>query len=137
MLGSGIFEPSPLASQETYCLECFRVIEGLCVCVCVCVSHSVTSDSLQPYGLAPHQAPRPWNFPGKSTGGGSHSLLQRIFQTQAWNPGLLHCRQALYHLNHQRSPEIPGGGTKNTIYQCGHNSYSETAMCQTSAISPS
>ena len=37
MLGSGIFEPSPLASQETYCLECFRVIEGLCVCVCVCM----------------------------------------------------------------------------------------------------
>ena len=23
---------------------------GSCVCVCVCVSHSVVSDSLQPYG---------------------------------------------------------------------------------------
>ena len=32
---------------------------------------------------------------------GSHSLLQEIFQTQGLNPGLLHCRQILYHLTHQ------------------------------------
>ena len=31
----------------------------------------------------------------------SHSLLQGIFSTQALNPGLLHCRQILYHLSHQ------------------------------------
>ena len=34
---------------------------------------------------------------------GSHSLLQGIFQTQGLNPGLLHCRQTLHHLSHQRS----------------------------------
>ena len=28
------------------------------------------------------QAPRPWNSPGKNTGVGCHSLLQRIFPTQ-------------------------------------------------------
>ena len=33
-----------------------------------------------------------------------HSLLQGIFLTQGWNPGLLHCRQILYHLSHQGSP---------------------------------
>ena len=33
-----------------------------------------------------------------------HFLLQRIFPTQGWNPGLLHCRQTLYHLSHQGSP---------------------------------
>ena len=33
----------------------------------------------------------PWNSPGKNTGVGSHSLLQGIFPTQGWNPGLLHC----------------------------------------------
>ena len=27
-----------------------------------------------------------------------------VFLTQGWNPGLLHCRQILYHLCHQRSP---------------------------------
>ena len=35
----------------------------------------------------------PWNSPGKNTGLHSHSLLQGIFLTQGWNPGLLHCRQ--------------------------------------------
>ena len=32
------------------------------------------------------------------------SLLQGIFLTQGSNSGLLHCRQILYHLNHQGSP---------------------------------
>ena len=43
----------------------------------------------------------PWDFLGKSTGVGCHFLLQRIFPTQESNPGLLHCRQTLYHLSHQ------------------------------------
>ena len=48
----------------------------------------------------------PWNSPGKNTGVGSHSLLQGIFSTQGWKPGLLHCRWILYHLTHQGSPTI-------------------------------
>ena len=48
----------------------------------------------------------PWDFPGKNTGVGSHFLLQGIFLTQESNPGLLHCRQILYCLSHQGSPEI-------------------------------
>ena len=47
---------------------------------------------------------RPWDFPGKNTGVGCHFLLQRTFPTQGLNLGLLHCRQMLYHLNHQGSP---------------------------------
>ena len=43
----------------------------------------------------------PWVFPGKSTGVGCHFLLQVIFPTQESNPGLLPCRQTLYHLSHQ------------------------------------
>ena len=31
-------------------------------------------------------------------------LLQGIFLIQGLNPGLLHCRQILYHLNHQGRP---------------------------------
>ena len=46
-------------------------------------------------------------FPGKSTGVGCHFLLQGIFLTQGSNPGLLHCRQILYHLSHQGSPLTP------------------------------
>ena len=33
---------------------------------------------------------------------GCHFLLQGIFPTQGSNPGLLHCRQTLYHLSHRR-----------------------------------
>ena len=43
----------------------------------------------------------PWNCPGKNTGVGCRFLLQQIFLTQGSNPGLLHCRQILYHLSHQ------------------------------------
>ena len=58
-----------------------------------------------PPGSAVHTCiPCPWSSPGKNTGVGSHSLLQGIFLTQGMNPGLLHCRQTLYHLSHQASP---------------------------------
>jgi len=46
------------------------------------------------------------DFPGKNTGVGCHFLFQRIFPTQGSNPGLLHCRKILYHLNYQESPNI-------------------------------
>ena len=48
----------------------------------------------------------PWNFPGQNTGMGSLSLLQGIFPTQRWNPGLLYCRWILYQLSHKRSSRI-------------------------------
>ena len=44
--------------------------------------------------------------PGKYTGMGCHALLQGIFPTQGLDPGLPHCRQSLYCLNHQGSPRI-------------------------------
>ena len=46
----------------------------------------------------------PWNSLGKNTGVGCHSLLQGIFLTQGSNLCPLHCRQFLYHLSHQGSP---------------------------------
>ena len=61
------------------------------------------SDSLQLPGMYPARLPCPWNFPGKKTRVGYHSLLQEIFLTQRLNLGLLHCRQILYHLSHQGS----------------------------------
>ena len=57
-------------------------------------SRSVMSDSLRP-----HELYSPWNSSGHNTGVGSHFLLQAIFPTQGSNPGLLHCRWILYHLN--------------------------------------
>ena len=59
--------------------------------------------------------PMDYSLPGSSvhgilqakqnTGVGSRSLLQRIFPTQGLNPGLLHCRQILFLLSHQGTPE--------------------------------
>ena len=40
----------------------------------------------------------------KNTGVGSLFLLQRIFQTQELNQGLLHCRRILYQLSYEGSP---------------------------------
>ena len=41
---------------------------------------------------------------GQDTGVSSLSLLQGIFPTQGLNPGIPHCGQILYQLNHKGSP---------------------------------
>ena len=43
-----------------------------------------------------HQAPCPWDSPGKNAGVGFHFLLQGIFLTKGSNPGLAHSRQTHY-----------------------------------------
>ena len=81
---------------------------NVCVCVCVCVCVLVTQQCLtlcDLMGCGP---------PGSSVHGilwvrilvyvDCHSLLQWIFLTQGLIPGLLHCRQILYCLSHQKSP---------------------------------
>ena len=87
-------------------------------------SCSVVSDSFLPHGLQPTRLLHPWDFPGKSTGVGCHFLLQKIFPTQGLNPGLPHCKQMLYRLSDQVSP------------QCGRPGYIQTwvhiALCRTS-----
>ena len=69
----------------------------------VLLTRSAVSDSLRPRGLKPSGLLCPWDSPGKSTGVGCHALLQGIFPTQELNPGLVRCRQILYHLSHQVS----------------------------------
>ena len=54
--------------------------------------------------VTPRTIYSPWNSPGQNTGVGSRSLLQGIFPTQGSNPGFPHCRQILYQLSHQGSP---------------------------------
>ena len=73
--------------------------------VCVCVTQwCLTLSGF--HGLWPARLLCPWDFPGKSTGVGCHFLLQGILPTGRWNPGLLHCRQILYPLSHQGSPDL-------------------------------
>ena len=79
-----LFPPFLPLNHKYVCL--FRTRES--------ISCSVVSDCLWPHGL---WSTRPaWDFPGKNTGVGSHSLLQGIFPTQRSNLGLLRCRQILF-----------------------------------------
>ena len=66
------------------------------------LSCSVTSDSLWPHGLYPARLPCPWGFSRQEYWSG----LPCPPPGNLANPGLLHCRQILYHLSHQRSPRI-------------------------------
>ena len=71
------------------------------------LSCSVVSDSVTPWTVwSPPGSSVLGDSPGKNTGVSSLSLLQGIFLTQGSNPGLLHCRQILYHMSHQGSPQI-------------------------------
>ena len=54
---------------------------------------------------------------GKNTGVGSHSLLQGILPTQSSNLGLPHCRQILYCLSCQGSPQSLLKKCKNKTQQ--------------------
>ena len=56
--------------------------------------------TLQAYSLPTEPPGKP-----KNTGVGSLSLLLGIFLTQKSNRGLLHCRQILYQLSYQGSPQ--------------------------------
>ena len=80
-------------------------------CVCVYLSNiRVSAQSLSrvrlfggPWLIA-HQAPLSMGFSRQNTGVGCHFLLQGIFTPQGSHPGLLCCRQILYHLSHQGTP---------------------------------
>ena len=73
--------------------------EGKCFVVQSCLTVCDLMDYSLP-GSSVHE-----DSPGKNTGVDCHALLQRIFPTQGSNPGLLHCRQILYHLSYQGSPK--------------------------------
>ena len=49
----------------------------------------------------------------KNTGVGNLFLLQGIFLTQESNQGLLHCRQILYQLSYQGSPNMYGNNSQS------------------------
>ena len=70
-----------------------------------CVQCGVTQSSpslWDPKDWSLPDSPVHGDSPGKNTRVGCHAL----FVTQGSNPGLLHCRQTLYHLSHQASPRI-------------------------------
>ena len=76
------------------------------MCACSVISSSFLTAPPHANGLWPTKLLCPWDFPGKSTGVGCHSLLQGIFSTQGLNPHHLHCTQIVYRLSNQGSPQL-------------------------------
>ena len=79
--------------------------------------------ALWPHGL--YRLLCPWDSPGKNTGVGCHSLLQGISLTQGLNLGLQNCRQILYSLGHQESPNISTPFSKPSNDFLSHKSNSK------------
>ena len=98
----------PRNQTHVFCISCIKNLAGrfftTSITCCVVPSRSVMSDSLWPHGFQPGRLLCPWDSPGKNAGVGCHALLQGIFPTQGSNSGLPHCRQILYPLSHQGSP---------------------------------
>ena len=76
-----------------------------------CVSRSVVSASLCPMDCSPPGHSVHEILQARILEWVALSLLQRIFPTQGWNPGLPHCRRILYRLSQQgRCNGLAGGG---------------------------
>ena len=71
------------------------------VCMLVCIVTQSCPTLCNPIDCSLPDSSVHENSPGKNIGLGCHVLLQGIFQTRESNPGLLHCRQIIYHMNHQ------------------------------------
>ena len=76
-----------LLANVSVCAYMLSLQSGLTATLCTVVCH----------------APLSTGFSGQEYCSGSHSPLQDIFSTWGSSLGLLHCRQTLYHLNHQGS----------------------------------
>ena len=93
---------------------------GVMVCM---LGHSVTSDSMRPYGLWLARLLCPRDSPGKNDEVGCHFLLQGIFPTQGSNPHLL--RLLFYQVgssprHHLRSSGVREVDAKLKYFQLLH-----------------
>ena len=90
---------SPWLHSFTQLLSWQRVTDNCTLWLCLVAQSCPTfcdPVNCTPPGFSVHG-----DSPGKDTGVCCHALLQGIFLMQGSNPGLLHCRQILYRLNHQ------------------------------------
>ena len=91
-------------------------------------SHSVASKALRPHGLQPARLFRAWDFPGKNTGVGCHSLLQGSSHPgiQPGSPALQADSSPLSQLGSPTSPGVQGKGhrkwPRSTVHPCGPSS---------------
>ena len=114
---------------------CVCVCVSVCLCVCVSVCLCVCAQqclTVWDTGLWPTRLFCPWDFPGKNTGMGCHSLLQGIFLTQELNPCLLYL---LHHSMGRGGMEGMDWGRGRRSRTPGWFSY-RVALCLFLGISP-
>ena len=102
-----------------------------CVCVCVCVL--VAQLCLTPCDPMDSSSPFlcPWNSPSKKTGVDCHSLLQEIFLTQGWKPGLL-CRRERER-ERVRAREREWLRFKRVVHMCSKTTFNHPNQLATTA----
>ena len=101
----GIFFKTDLTAPETPLILCDKLGKS-----------EVTQSSpnvFNPMDFIARQAPLSMGFSRQENWSGFPSLLQGIFPTEGLNPGLLHCRQILYHLSQQGGPQSLMQGSMN------------------------
>ena len=87
------FKIQILETISFFIMKVIVLVAQSCLILCDPMNHNASGSS------------KPWDSPGKKTGMDWCSLLQRIFLTQGFNPGLLYCRQILYHLSYRKDHE--------------------------------
>ena len=80
------------------------------------ISCSVMSNHFATPQTVAHQAPLSMEFSRQEYWSGLLFPSPGIFPTQGSNPGLLHCRQILYHLSYQGSPCFSEKGKINILH---------------------
>ena len=73
---------------------------------CCCLDPNLCLALLRRHGLKLARLLCPWDFPGKNTGMGCHSLLRGIFPTPGLKPCLPHWQEGSLPLSHQGSPSV-------------------------------
>ena len=101
ILAQGLTPPRLVHLLHYQQVDSFLRVSTLAGQVVVCSLNRV--QLLQPHGQRSLTVCSPRNSPGRNTGVSYHSLLQGIFLSQELNPGLLHCRQILYHVSYKGS----------------------------------
>ena len=91
--GDGVSKPGSRDHFLLICCPCSQYLRKRDTC-------SVMSPC-NPVDESPPGSLCPWDSLGKNTGVGSLSLLQGIFLTQGWNPGLLQLQADSLPLGHQ------------------------------------
>ena len=104
---------------------------------CLCLSHQIRWPKAKvlvsqscltlccPMIIA-HQVPLSMEFSSQAYKSGLPYLLQGIFPIQRLNLGLLHCRQILYHLNHNNSSKNKISPTTFSSVQFSHSVVSDS-----------